>query len=149
MVVSDRLQGRGIARRRGGFFQGVGDFSFCQVRPGLLKVLVLAVLAQVFQVSPDHPGAAGGDLVHHPGLVVGFSLALLDGHGPRGTVPHTGTDPLAHEIRYEPCLSVDDLQGTLMAIGDAVATADTEVLVDFDDFSYHDQRIPPVPACGP
>ncbi len=61
--------------------------------------------------------------LHDLGLIICFGFSLFNGNGPLGTVTQAGTQSVAHQVADQSGFPIDHLQGSFMAIRDALSAS--------------------------
>ncbi len=83
----------------------------------LLEILILSVIFKMFYMCFDCIHSMGNNVFHNLCFVEGFSLPLLDGYCPFGTVPQAGTEAVTEHIAYQPGLAVNYLNCPFGTVG--------------------------------
>ena len=61
------------------------------------------------------------DVLHNAGLVIGLSLPLLNDDGPLRAMAEAGAQPIAKQIAQQSGFLINELDGPLRAVGEALA----------------------------
>ena len=89
------------------------------------------------EVGADDVCALGHDVGHDLFFVIGLGFALLDMDGAQRAGADAGAQAVAEEVGDQAGLAVDELQGAFGAIGQALAAAVADLVVNADDLSFH------------
>ncbi len=95
------------------------QFITVHFKPGgaLLQVSVLMMILQMPEMGDDRIGSLCNHFADHCYLIIWGSLTPLDGYRTLGTVPYACTKTVAHQLRHQPYLTINNLQGAFMAVG--------------------------------
>jgi len=108
------------------------------------------MVEEVLQVGHQRIRSHGQDVLQGPSLVVGGRLPHLDLDGPLRALADAGPQAVAGDLRDEPRLAVDHLQGPLGATAGAETAAIALRFENPDDLAFHSSlhasRIPHPPG---
>jgi hypothetical protein len=116
---------------------GDQDAFFDQVLNSLIIQRDLPVTCEMFEMSFDDRHTLPDNRFHHSIFVIGRCLAFDNRDRSLGAGACAGSKTIAEEIAYEPCLSVNELQGSLRAVRDALAASRAFFIVDTDYLPFH------------
>ena len=80
-------------------------------------------------------------------LIIRFGFAFFDGYGVLRTGCQTCAKAVAKQITYESGFSIDDLECTLGAVGNANAASVAFFLINIDDLPFHIESRFPERSC--
>jgi hypothetical protein len=109
------------------------------LKPGaaLLKISVLMMILQVLKMGNYSIGALLYHVTYHRNLIIRFCLTLFYGDGTLGTVTDTGAQPVTHQLRNKPYLSVNDLESPLVTVRNTHTATVAFLLIYLYNVSKH------------
>jgi hypothetical protein len=113
------------------------DFMLLQVFKRLFIQISLPVAGKVFEMGFDDGCALPHDVLHYRLFIVRSGFTLDDADRAIGAGPYARAQAVAEQVAYESSLTVDDLDGSLRAVRDALPASRAFVFVDADDLPFH------------
>jgi CHASE2 domain-containing sensor protein len=95
------------------------------------------VVRQVAQVGANRVVPGADDVLHDLALAVRLGLALLDPDGAHRAFADAGPQPIAEQVADQARLAIDQLQGALGTVGNAIPAAVAQLRVDVNDPAFH------------
>jgi hypothetical protein len=108
-----------------------------QVLNSLIIERDLPVACEMFEMGFDNRRALLHDGRHHGLFIIGRSFPFDNRNSSFRTGPDAGSEPVAEQVGDQPCFPVNNLEGPLRAVRDALAAPRAFRFVDADDLSFH------------
>jgi hypothetical protein len=108
-----------------------------QVLDSLIIQRDLAMTGEMFEMRLNYRCSLPDDIFHDRLLIVGNRFPLNDADRSFRAGTNAGTKTIAEKVTDKPCLSIDELQGSLRAVRDALATSRAFCIVNTDYVPFH------------
>jgi len=116
---------------------GDRDTVLYQVLDSLVIQRDLAMAGEMFEMRLYYRCSLPDDIFHDRLLIVGNRFPLNDADCALRTGANAGTKTVTKKIADKPCLAIDQLNGSLRAVRDALATPCASGIINTDYVPFH------------
>lgn len=95
------------------------------------------MITEVIKVGQDGISSLRNHGFHHFTLIIGFCFTFNDFNRTFRAVADAGTKTIAEQIADQSCLTVNQLHGPFMTIGNADATSVAFLFINLNNFPFH------------